>query len=388
MTRHLLITVLALLFLAGCAILLSDKQTDDGHSPPPQPSDPIEAAYLIEGQEVRLVDGRDVTEIVPGAVSKTITRVFGQPVFGNLDGRGEADAALILVQTGGGSGTFYYAAAALNFGGTWQGTNGVLLGDRIAPGRISITKGQIIVDYRDRRLEEPMIAIPTVGVTKRLVVEDGNLKEIATRDDGSAVVEGWVIMGHEVHSFLPCPENIDRWLLGESPALPDIMAEYRRSANDSPPYGPILMALIGIDAPLPKDGFGSDYEAAFLATELVRVAPGEHCPNPLLRVDSPVPGAKISSPLQVTGLARGTWFFEGDFPLLMNDARGRTVAQGYATAQGPWMTNEFVLFSGTLEFPESAAGSWGWLILQKDNPSDKPELDDAVKIPLFLNSRP
>ncbi len=381
MTSQLLSALLVLLSLAGCAGSSTPPQITEARS---QRADPGNTTYRIEGQAVRLVDGRALTEILPGAASKTITRVFGQPVYGDLDGNGETDAALVLVQTGGGSGIFYYAAAALNAEGAWRGTSAVFLGDRIAPEDITIKEHLIIVTYSDRRRDDPMTAPPTVGVTKYLSVEDGKLEEIATPGDGATVAEGWVIIGHEVRSFLPCSDNRNLWLLGESPALPDIMAEYRRASADSLPYRPILMALVGMNAAPPKDGFGSDHETAFLATELIRVAPGEHCPNPLIRVDSPVPGAQISSPLKVTGLAWGTWFFEGDFPLLIKDTQGRTVAQGYATAQGPWMTQEFVPFSGTLEFPESVAGSWGSLILKKDNPSDRRELDDAVRIPLFF----
>jgi hypothetical protein len=367
--------------LAGCAHPLTDTQTAKVRS---SQADPGNTTYLIEGREVQLVDGRDVTEIVPGAASKTVTQVFSQPVYGDVDGKGEADAALILVQTGGGSGTFYYAAAVLNAGSAWQGTNTVLLGDRIDPHDITIRKSLIIVTYNDRRLDEPMISTPTVEVTKYLSVEDGKLKEIAVGDGGSVVVEGWVIMGHEVHSFQPCQEDSDLWLLGISPALSEIMVEYRQAAADSPPYRPILMVLGGINAPRPRHGFGADYEAAFLATELIKIAPEEHCPNALIRIDSPAPGAQISFPLTVTGQARGNWFFEGDFPLLLTDSMGRTLAEDYASAQGPWMTEEFVPFTGTLKSPERSFNSWGWLILKKDNPSERRELDDAVKIPLFF----
>ena len=381
MKSHLLSALLVLLSVAGCAGSPTPPQIAEVRS---QRAGPGNTIYRVEGQAVRLVDGRAFTEILPGAASKTSTRVFGQPAHGDLDGNGETDTALVLVQTGGGSGTFYYAAAALNAEGAWRGTNAVFLGDRIAPQDITIKGHLIIVTYSDRRPDDPMTAPPTVGVTKYLSMEDGKLNEISAPGDGATVAEGWVIIGHEVRSFLPCSDNSNLWLLGESPALPDIMAKYRRAANDSPPYRPILMALVGMDAPPPKDGFGSDYETAFLATELVRVAPGEHCPNPLIRVDAPLSGLQILSPVEVSGQARGTWFFEGDFPLVLSDARGRTVAEGYATAQGPWMTKGFVPFSGTLVFPESVAGSWGWLILKKDNPSERTELDDDIEFFVFL----
>jgi hypothetical protein len=45
---------------------------------------------------------------------------------------------LLITHDPGGSGTFYYVAAAINVNKRYQGTNAVLLGDRIAPMDIGI----------------------------------------------------------------------------------------------------------------------------------------------------------------------------------------------------------------------------------------------------------
>ncbi|MGB5728811.1 MAG: Gmad2 immunoglobulin-like domain-containing protein, partial [Thiogranum sp.] len=86
---------------------------------------------------------------------------------------------------------------------------------------------------------------------------------------------------------------------------------------------------------------------------------------------------------EVRGRARGTWFFEGDFPLVLLDGRGNLVAQGFATAKGEWMTTEFVPFSAVLRFQSPEPGP-GRLILKKDNPSDRRELDDALVVPVVF----
>ena len=101
----------------------------------------------------------------------------------------------------------------------------------------------------------------------------------------------------------------------------------------------------------------------------------------LIRVATPQPGAMIRSPLEVRGEARGPWYFEGDFPLILQDDQGHVLARGFASAQGKWMTTGFVPFTGTLEF-NAPADTRGRLILQKDNPSGRRELDDAVVIPV------
>ena len=160
------------------------------------------------------------------------------------------------------------------------------------------------------------------------------------------------------------------------------MTSYREARPSPRLYAPLFVVLIGTSADPPLDGFGADYGGAFLANRLVHVWPRGNCRNHLIAVESPSPGSEITSPLQVAGRARGTWFFEGDFPLVLSDTKGRTVARGYATAQGEWMTRSFVPFEGVLEFASPGSGLKGVLRLVKDNPTDRPELDDAVEIPI------
>ncbi|MDP2676953.1 MAG: Gmad2 immunoglobulin-like domain-containing protein [bacterium] len=123
----------------------------------------------------------------------------------------------------------------------------------------------------------------------------------------------------------------------------------------------------------------------------------EHIGNELekvdiIRLDSPRPNQVITSPLTITGEARGTWYFEASFPIILVDWDGRIIAQHYAQAQDEWMTENFVPFVGALEFekPYDDTGNVpdfmkrGSLILQKDNPSGLPQFDDALEIPILF----
>jgi hypothetical protein len=80
-----------------------------------------------------------------------------------------------------------------------------------------------------------------------------------------------------------------------------------------------------------------------LATELVQVWPRGNCKSKLIVVDTPTPGAVVTSPLA----ARGTCFFKGDFPLLLKDKGDKVIAEKYATAKGEWMTQDFIPFEGS-----------------------------------------
>jgi hypothetical protein len=100
-------------------------------------------------------------------------------------------------------------------------------------------------------------------------------------------------------------------------------------------------------------------------------------------VESVKNGDKVSSPLTVTGTARG-WYFEASFPVELRNASGTIIAQGPATAQGDWMVDAFVPFSITLTFPAQATSSTGTLILRNDNPSGLPENDESLSIPVVF----
>ncbi len=100
-----------------------------------------------------------------------------------------------------------------------------------------------------------------------------------------------------------------------------------------------------------------------------------------VRVTRPLLGEIIKSPLEITGEARGTWYFEASFPVKLLDGNGKEIAAVPAMALSDWMTADFVPFRATIQFtrPDTAVGT---LILQKDNPSGLPQNEDQVVVPV------
>jgi len=133
--------------------------------------DPLNATYFIDDTPVALVNGQ-----VKTGTSSTI--VFGQPTISDLNDDGLDDAALMLTQDTGGSGTFYYVAVAINTANGARGTNAILLGDRIAPQNIEIKSGQIIANYVDRKPNEPMTTPPSVGFSVYFFLDGDILKKL------------------------------------------------------------------------------------------------------------------------------------------------------------------------------------------------------------------
>lgn len=281
--------------LLGCRHV---SAVTDGTQLPPAHS-PLQATYLIDGRAIALHNGRAVLEQVDGATARTEVWVLGEPVWGDLDDDGVPDVAVLLVVDSGGSGTFYYLAAAYNRGGAFIGSDALFLGDRIAPQRLSIRYGLIVVDYAERLTHEAMTTRPSQGVTKYLVSKGNGLEEIdAARGEG--LFFGEVLVSHEVRSFKVCGGERSAWLLGDSPALPAIKDAFRKTLDDPSALVPLFMVLTGRLVERPADGYGADYPSGFYATRLVLSRPGQPCVHTAPRQIWPRSTAWRNSPAGTT----------------------------------------------------------------------------------------
>jgi len=128
-------------------------------------SDPLNATYLLEGQDFALVDGYAEKETDGGPMNKNRVSVFGEPFFGDIDNDGDPDAVIILVNEPGGSGTFFYGAIAVNINGEYKGTDSIFLGDRIAPQSFYIRDNRAVINYADRAPGESFTVAPSIAKT-------------------------------------------------------------------------------------------------------------------------------------------------------------------------------------------------------------------------------
>lgn len=138
-------------------------------------ANPLDITLEIAGQKIVLHNGHSEIPLSTDGVSKIRTSVFNDPVTADLDSDGDDDAVLLLVHDPGGSGTFYYLVAALNSNGSYQGTNTVLLGDRIIPQSITVQNGIITATYKTQKQGEARSAVPSFVVKRYLTVKSGEL---------------------------------------------------------------------------------------------------------------------------------------------------------------------------------------------------------------------
>lgn len=105
--------------------------------------------------------------------------------------------------------------------------------------------------------------------------------------------------------------------------------------------------------------------------------------NPNISVTSVSAGDTVTSPLTITGQARGSWYFEATFPVQLLDSKGKVLASVPAQAQDDWMTTNFVPFTVTLSFTNKTPQP-GKLVFKKDNPSGLPQNEAQIEIPVLL----
>ena len=181
------------LALAAIALLLVGCQGVNRSESTPGPaaqlgSDPLNTTYTIGNRPVSLVDGRNEEPAAPNSSSKNITQVQNTPLFADINKDGIDDAVLILTQSAGGSGTFYYVAAAIATPEGYQGTTALLLGDRIKPQRIEIIGTKARISFLTRGSEESFTDDPTIPRQMDImyVAENQRLAEVAIDFEGEA----------------------------------------------------------------------------------------------------------------------------------------------------------------------------------------------------------
>ena len=98
-----------------------------------------------------------------------------------------------------------------------------------------------------------------------------------------------------------------------------------------------------------------------------------------------VAGGEVTFPFTLTGEARGSWYFEGSFPVRVEDGSGDNVVEHSAQAQGEWMTEDFVPFAAILSPSGAIPSGEATLVIEKANASGLPEHADAIHIPIRVS---
>jgi len=166
-------TLLAVVAAVAIAGIIRFNFTDGGdvlgdHTRAPEIRD---LAITIDNQTFRMSNGVAELPTEPGSATKNTLRIVGEPVVGDINGDGEPDAALLIRNDPGGSGTFYYAVVAINDARTYHASNVLPLGDRIEPQTVVFTDGHFVYNFAERKPGEPMSERPSVDKTVTISVD-------------------------------------------------------------------------------------------------------------------------------------------------------------------------------------------------------------------------
>lgn len=101
----------------------------------------------------------------------------------------------------------------------------------------------------------------------------------------------------------------------------------------------------------------------------------------MIVVAEPIENDLVTSPLQLSGEARGYWFFEATAPVQVLSLSGDVLGESWVTAQGTWMTESFVPFTGEVSF-DPGQETQGYVVFRKQNASGLPENDAEILIPV------
>ncbi len=132
---------------------------------------------LVPAGEVTLVDGAYSEPAAPGSASMNQVTLLPSPIaYGVLNGNWSA--AVLLAESGGGSGTFVNLAVVEDVNGVATNTGVALLGDRVQVNSMAIVEEMIYIDMLTAGPDDPACC-PTQAVQRVYAFQDGALQMVS-----------------------------------------------------------------------------------------------------------------------------------------------------------------------------------------------------------------
>ncbi len=189
--------VLGLALVTACGGQTADVLEEQGNVATPLTEEALRnAEYRSEWPDdgvAQLVNGEYRKPIMEGSATELVIRLV-DVAFGDLDGDGIADAAVILVTNPGGSGTFYDLVAVLNRDGEPEHIATIALGDRAQIQALSVESGQITVRMITHGPDDPMCC-PTQEVEQIYALQGDKLAQTASQVSSSVAADDSDITG-------------------------------------------------------------------------------------------------------------------------------------------------------------------------------------------------
>lgn len=298
---------------------------------------------------IQFTDGEGQIAFGEGATEKVHAGIVNDTVaFGDLDGDGIADAAVVVFISGGGSGTFIHLIAMLDRDGAPQQAAWAFLGDRVPVRSLTVAGGQIVARTVTHRPSDGLCC-PTLEITRTFGLESDQLVPrqalvIESPLPGETVANGVEVRG--TTSVYPSAErlayravdarggaigmgslSVDGY--ADQPGIFAAPVEFIAAAD-----GPGRIEIIDVDA-----GDGSVL-ARTAVPVILRAAPitdgrTSREPTPELVLEAPLSGATVGAALEVRGRI-SAMPFEKNLTYRIYNQAGTVIDQSWISVDGDY----------------------------------------------------
>ena len=298
---------------------------------------------------VRLVDGMGTLVYGEGATERETVGIVNDTVaFGDLDGDGNADAAVVVFISGGGSGTFIHLVAVLDRNGAPEQAAWAFLGDRVPVRNLAVTGGRIVAHTVTHRPSDGLCC-PTLDVTRTFGLEGDQLVPrqalvIESPLPGETVASGVEIRG--TSSVNPADQSLAYLVYdarggvigmgslpvdgyGDQPGTFAAPVEFI-AASDAPGR----IELVDID---PHDGSALARTAVPVILQAAPLTDGRTSrePTPELVLEAPLSGDTVGASLELRGRI-SQMPFEKNLTYRIYNRAGTVIDQGWISVDGDY----------------------------------------------------
>lgn len=296
---------------------------------------------------IQFTDGEGQVAFGEGATEKVYAGIVNDTVaYGDLDGDGIADAAVVVFISGGGSGTFIHLVAMLDRSGAPEQAAWAFLGDRVPVRNLTITGGQIVARTVTHRPSDGLCC-PTLEVTRTFGLEGDRLVPrqalvIESPLPGETVANGVEVRG--TTSVYPSAENLAYLVYdarggvigrgsfpvdgyGDQPGTFAAPVEFIAAAE-----GPGRIEIVDVD---PGDGSATARTAVPVVLQAAPIADGRTSrePTPELVLQSPRSGATVGATVQLRGRI-SAMPFEKNLTYRVYNQAGTVIDQSWISVEG------------------------------------------------------
>ena len=298
---------------------------------------------------IQFTDGEGHIVFGEGATERVHTGIVDDTVaFGNLDGDGIADAAVIVFISGGGSGTFIHLVAMLDRDGAPEQAAWAFLGDRVPVRNLAVTGGRIVARTVTHRPSDGLCC-PTLKVTRTFGLKSDQLVPrqalvIESPLPGETVASGVEVRG--TTGVYPSAENL-AYLVYDARGGVIGMGSLRVDGYGDQPgtFAAPVEFIAGADGPgrieiLDVDPVDGSAPARTAVPVILRAAPltdgrTSREPTPELVLEAPLSGATVDASLELRGRI-SAMPFEKNLTYRIYTQAGTVIDQSWISVDGDY----------------------------------------------------